>query len=75
MDATVEPDLQAHAAELGPRWIRPTAFAKMTGLARRTVYEHLYSGKLRGVQIGETWYIEASEINDFFEREGRRVAA
>jgi hypothetical protein len=35
----------------------------------------LRKGDLRGVQVGKAWYIEAREVTDFFERNGRPAAA
>jgi hypothetical protein len=37
-------------------------------------FNQLRKGDLRGVQVGKAWYIEAREVTDFFERNGRPAA-
>lgn len=55
------------------RWIRPAHWQKLTGMSRQAIYRSLRSGQLRGALVGRTWFIQASELTDFFERE--RVSA
>lgn len=58
-----------------PRFIRPYDFERQTGMSRWSVYRALKAGTLKGVKIGGQCLIERSELRDYFEREGRRVAA
>jgi hypothetical protein len=55
--------------EFQPRRIRPAEWMKATGMSTGATYRALYSGELRAVQVGRAWFIEASELEDFFERQ------
>lgn len=57
-----------------PRWIRPSRWEKVTGMTRQQTYRALRSGQLRGVLVNRTWFIEASELSEFFERERKPAA-
>lgn len=60
---------------IAPRWIRPSTFAAATGMSRRGVNLELNSGRLRGVKINQSWFIRVEELDAYFERNGKRVAA
>lgn len=51
-----------------PRYIRPKHFIEETGMPERTVYALLEAGEIHGFQIGRSWYLPASELDDFFAR-------
>lgn len=59
--------------EAAPRWIRPKRWQQLTGASHGETYRAIWSGDLRAVQIGRAWYIDASEVDAYFERNGRRV--
>lgn len=55
--------------DAAPVMIRPRDWMARTGMTTGETYRHLYAGRLRGVQVGRAWYIRASELIEFFERE------
>lgn len=56
------------------KWIRPVEWVRQTGMSKRETYRRIYSGELKAVRIDRMWFIEASELIDFFERFGEAVA-
>lgn len=61
MQTTQTPELPRH-------YLRPRQWEAMTGMTIWAAYKALKAGTLRGVKIGSTWFIEASEIEDYFTR-------
>ncbi len=58
-----------------PYRLRPRQWRALTGMSLSETLNQLRKGDLRGVQVGKAWYIEAREVTDFFERNGRPAAA
>lgn len=54
--------------DIKPERIRPLDWCLRTGMSRNETYRRLYSGDLRAVKVGKMWFINASELQDFFER-------
>lgn len=54
--------------EIKPAWIRPPQWSKLTGMSRTETYRLIYEGYLRAAKVGKMWFIEASELDEFFER-------
>lgn len=54
--------------------IRPVEWTRRTGMSKRETYRRIYSGELKAVRIDRMWFIEASELTEFFERLGEAVA-
>lgn len=48
--------------------IRPREWMRATGMSEGETYRHLYAGRLRAKKVGRAWYIEHSELTEFFER-------
>jgi excisionase family DNA binding protein len=48
-------------------YYRPSEVAKLTGLARSTVFNALYSGELSGFQKGRAWLIPADAIKRWIQ--------
>lgn len=55
--------------DISPRYLRPTEWMRATGMTVGPTYRALYAGKLKGVQIGRSWFIPVSELDEFFTRE------
>lgn len=63
------------APELPVTWIRPRDFARATGMSRRAVYDELTAGRLRGVQVGVSWFVRAEETEEYFTRNARNASS
>lgn len=48
--------------------IRPPEWSKRTGMSRSETYRLMYAGQLRAAKVGHMWFIEESELREFFER-------
>jgi len=64
---TSEPSLDITPIDLeravAGRWyLRPHEAARLTGLARSTVFAGLYSGELRGFRRGKSWLIRVEDL-------------
>lgn len=57
-----------------PYRLRPRQWRLLTGMSLSETFNQLRKGDLRGVKVGRAWYIEAREVDDFFERNGETAA-
>lgn len=57
------------------RYLRPKEWYLVTGMTVFQAYRELKRGNLRGVKVGESYFIDASEITEYFERNGKRLTA
>jgi hypothetical protein len=60
---------RSSAREVEPQYIRPSEWMKATGMSVGATYRALYANKIKGVQVGRSWFIPVSELTEFFERE------
>ncbi len=67
--ATMVESAPGTSRDVAMKWLRPTEFARATGVSRAQVYRWIYSGQLRAKQVGRIWLIPVEEITEFFERE------
>lgn len=54
---------------IAPQYIRPSEWMQATGMSVGATYRALYANKIRGIQIGKSWFIPVSELEEFFTRE------
>jgi excisionase family DNA binding protein len=54
-------------------FIRPQEWEELTGLSKWSAYRALRAGELRGVKLGGQWFVDKSELTDYFKR-ARRAA-
>lgn len=54
---------------VGRRWLRPTEFARASGISSGQVHRWLYAGRLRAKHVDRIWLIPVEELTEFFERE------
>jgi hypothetical protein len=57
-------------------WYKPIEVERLTGRSRKSVYEALWSGELRGHQKrkGGSWSIPASAVQVWMDGDDRKVA-
>jgi len=61
--------------DLMPKYYTPEEVAQELRVTRRTVYEWLTSGRLRGMRAGNRWRVDVQDLEAFIqpERGGRRA--
>ncbi len=65
IESVVEPSLPKISTDR--LYVRPAEAAKMTGLARSTIFAALYAGQLRGFRRGRAWLIPIDEVRRWVE--------
>lgn len=61
--------------DLMPKYYTPEEVAQELRVTRRTVYEWLTSGRLRGMRAGNRWRVDVQDLEAFIqpERSGRHT--
>jgi len=49
--------------------VRPEEAAKMIGVCANTLRKLLYTGEIKGKQVGKRWVVPIKAINEYLERE------
>lgn len=54
-----------------PKYLRPADIVEMTGLAKSTVMDALWSGRLTGHRLGRAWLIPVEAVDEWIRGDDR----